>query len=103
VLKKLNDSNCEAIKLKHDSTRRSLLKATAASFALAGIPGALEESGLAEILTKYNYAPRQRNSPLGTERGIYPGRVAWVELHEYENVQAFWVRGVKNGPVDPEG
>lgn len=64
--------------MKHSSTRRRLLKATAASFALVGIPGALEESGLAEILTKYNYAPRQRIAPLGIARGIYPGRVVWV-------------------------
>jgi hypothetical protein len=64
--------------MKKGSTRREMLKATAASFALAGIPAALEGPALAELLTKYNYAPKQRNVPLGVARGIYPGRVAWV-------------------------
>ncbi len=64
--------------MKQGSTRREVLKATAASFALAGISGALESPSLAELLTKYNYAPKQRNVPLGVARGIYPGRVAWV-------------------------
>ena len=64
--------------MKYDSTRRNILKATAASLAMVGIPGALEESGLAEIVTQYNYAPRQRNVPLGIARGIHPGRVVWV-------------------------
>jgi hypothetical protein len=64
--------------VKHSSSRREILKATAASFALAGIPGVLEDPALAELLTKYNYAPKQRNVPLGVARGIYPGRVVWV-------------------------
>ncbi len=64
--------------MTHDSTRREMLKATAASLALMGIPGALDSAALAEIITKYNYAPKQRNLPMGTARGIYPGRVVWA-------------------------
>jgi uncharacterized protein (DUF362 family) len=63
--------------MKHGSSRREMLKATAASIALAGIPAALENPALAELLTKYNYAPKQRNVPLGVARGIFPGRVVW--------------------------
>jgi hypothetical protein len=64
--------------MKHRSSRREMLKATAASLTLAGIPGVLDNAALAELLTKYNYAPRQRNVPMGTARGIHPGRVVWV-------------------------
>ncbi len=64
--------------MKRRSTRRDVLKATAASLALAGIPGALDNPALAELLTKYNYVPKQRNVPLGVAHGIYPGRVVWV-------------------------
>jgi uncharacterized protein (DUF362 family) len=64
--------------MTHKSSRRELLNATAASLALAGIPGTLDSAALAELLTKYNYAPKQRNVPLGIARGIYPGRVVWV-------------------------
>jgi uncharacterized protein (DUF362 family) len=64
--------------MKLDATRRKMLKATAASLALARMPAALENSALAELLTKYNYAPKQRNVPLGLARGIFPGRVVWV-------------------------
>ncbi len=64
--------------MDHDSTRRELLKASAASLALAGLPGVLGSAALAEILTKYNYAPKQRNVPLGLARGIHPGRVVWA-------------------------
>jgi uncharacterized protein (DUF362 family) len=31
----------------------------------------------AEISTRYNFEPKQRNVPLGVARGIYPGRVVW--------------------------
>ena len=55
-----------------------MLKATAASLAVAGIPSVLDSAALAELLTKYNYEPRQRNVPFGVARGIYPGRVVWV-------------------------
>lgn len=64
--------------MKQGTSRREILKATAASLALAGIPGALENPALAELLTKYNYSPKQRNVPLGVARGIYPGRVVWA-------------------------
>jgi Domain of unknown function (DUF362) len=32
----------------------------------------------AEISTRYNFEPKQRNVPLGTARGVYPGRVVWA-------------------------
>ena len=28
--------------------------------------------------TQWNFAPQQRNQPVGTARGVYPGRVVWV-------------------------
>jgi len=62
--------------MAHEPTRRDLLKATAASLALMGIQG--ENPAVAEIVTRYNYAPKQRNVPLGTARGIHPGRVVWA-------------------------
>lgn len=31
----------------------------------------------AEIATRYDFAPKTRNLPLGEARGIYPGRVVW--------------------------
>jgi uncharacterized protein (DUF362 family) len=64
--------------MKHKSTRRTMLKATAASLAMIGIPGALEKSGLAERITQYDYKPKLHNVPMGTARGIFPGRVVWV-------------------------
>jgi hypothetical protein len=38
----------------------------------------LHSISAASIATRYDYAPQQRNVPLGTARGIYPGRVVWV-------------------------
>lgn len=64
--------------MKYKSTRRSVLKATAASLAMFGIPGALEKSGLAQRTTEYTYEPKLRNVPVGNARGIFPGRVVWV-------------------------
>ncbi|MGA7340580.1 MAG: DUF362 domain-containing protein [Terracidiphilus sp.] len=64
--------------MKNECSRRDLLKATAASVALLGIPNALDRQALAELVTQYNYAPKQRNVPLGVARGIHPGRVAWA-------------------------
>jgi uncharacterized protein (DUF362 family) len=55
-----------------------VLKAAAGSLALLGMPGALEQQALAELVTQYNYAPKQRNAPLGVARGVFPGRVVWV-------------------------
>jgi uncharacterized protein (DUF362 family) len=60
------------------SNRRELLKRAAASIALVGIPCASTELGLSVNSTKYDYAPRLRNVPMGTARGIIPGRVVWV-------------------------
>jgi len=35
-------------------------------------------SSAAEIATRYDFAPQDRNRPLGIARGIYPGRVVWA-------------------------
>ena len=64
--------------MKNNCSRREILKATAASFAVLGIPGAFDQQSLAELVTRYNYAPRQRNVPMGAARGIFPGRVVWA-------------------------
>jgi uncharacterized protein (DUF362 family) len=32
----------------------------------------------AEVATRYDFQPKQRNVPLGVARGIYPGRVVWA-------------------------
>jgi uncharacterized protein (DUF362 family) len=32
----------------------------------------------AEISTRYDFQPKQRNVPLGVARGVYPGRVVWA-------------------------
>ena len=32
----------------------------------------------AEIATRYDFTPKLRNVPMGTARGIYPGRVTWA-------------------------
>jgi uncharacterized protein (DUF362 family) len=32
----------------------------------------------AEIATRYDFQPKQRNVPLGIARGVYPGRVVWA-------------------------
>ena len=63
---------------KHPYSRREILKSAAGSLALLGIPSALDEKALAALLTLYNYAPKQRNVPLGVARGIFPGRVVWT-------------------------
>jgi hypothetical protein len=63
---------------KPPCSRRAVLKAAAGSLALLGVPNALDEKALAELLTQYNYAPKQRNVPLGVARGVFPGRVVWV-------------------------
>lgn len=63
--------------MSHKVSRREVLRAAGASVALLGFPGSLLESD-AEILTRYDYSPQSRNAPLGTARGIFPGRVAWT-------------------------
>jgi uncharacterized protein (DUF362 family) len=32
----------------------------------------------AEVATRYDFQPKQRNVPLGVARGVYPGRVVWA-------------------------
>ena len=32
----------------------------------------------AEIATRYDFQPKQRNVPLGVARGVFPGRVVWA-------------------------
>ncbi len=64
--------------MRRDPTRRELLKTGAASLATIGIPVLFESPSLAEILTRYNYAPKLRNMPMGVARGIVPGRVVWT-------------------------
>jgi hypothetical protein len=59
-------------------SRRKVLKSAAASVALLGIPSAIEQKGYAAAITRYNFEPKQRNAPMGTARGIHPGRVVWV-------------------------
>jgi hypothetical protein len=59
-------------------SRRRVIKSAAATVALMGIPNVLESQAPGEGTTRYNYAPKSRNMPLGTARGVYPGRVVWV-------------------------
>jgi uncharacterized protein (DUF362 family) len=64
--------------MKKKRTRREVLKATAASLALLGVPAALEEQLHADGVTQYDYAPKTHNVPMGNARGIFPGRVVWA-------------------------
>lgn len=64
--------------MNHACSRRQILKATGASLTLLAIPNVLVEPSAAEIATRYNYAPKVRNVPMGLPRGIYPGRVVWA-------------------------
>ena len=59
-------------------SRRRVIKSAAATAVLMGIPNVLESQAPGEGTTRYNYAPKSRNVPLGTARGVYPGRVVWV-------------------------
>lgn len=59
-------------------SRRKVIKSAAATVALLGIPNVLESQAPGEGATRYNYAPKQRNVPMGTARGIHPGRVIWL-------------------------
>jgi hypothetical protein len=45
--------------------------------------------------TLYNYAPQQRNMPMGVARGIFPGRVVWTR----DPKAAHW-SGNLNAPTD---
>ncbi len=59
-------------------SRRRVIKTAAATVALMGLPNMLESQAPGEGTTRYNYAPKSRNMPLGTARGVHPGRVVWV-------------------------
>lgn len=49
----------------------------------------------AAIATRYDFQPKQRNVPLGTARGVYPGRVVWVR----DPKAAHWA-GTLGSPAD---
>lgn len=59
-------------------SRRNVIKSAAATVALMGMPNVLESQAPGEGTTRYNYAPKSRNVPLGTARGVHPGRVIWM-------------------------
>jgi uncharacterized protein (DUF362 family) len=59
-------------------SRRKVIKSAAATVALMGLPHVLESQAPGEGTTRYNYAPKSRNVPLGKARGVHPGRVVWV-------------------------
>ncbi len=59
-------------------SRRKVLKSAAATVALMGLPDMLESQASGEGTTRYNYAAKSRNVPLGAARGVHPGRVVWV-------------------------
>lgn len=59
-------------------SRRRAIQSAAATVALMGMPNVLESQAPGEGTTRYNYAPKSRNAPLGTARGVHPGRVVWV-------------------------
>jgi uncharacterized protein (DUF362 family) len=59
-------------------SRRKVIKSAAATVALMGLPNVLESQAPGEGTTRYNYAPKSRNVPLGKARGVHPGRVVWV-------------------------
>ena len=59
-------------------SRRRVIKSAVAAVALMGVPSAVEAQAPGEGTTRYNYAPKSRNLPLGVAKGIYPGRVVWV-------------------------
>jgi uncharacterized protein (DUF362 family) len=61
-----------------DYSRRKVIKSAAATVALMRIPNLLESQAPGEGTTRYNYSPKLRNVPLGTARGVHPGRVVWV-------------------------
>ena len=46
----------------------------------------------AEITTRYNFQPAQRNVPLGLARGVYPGRVVWA----HDPLAAHWTGHIES-------
>jgi len=59
-------------------SRRNMLKGAGVALALLGVNNAATELSAAEIATRYDFKPRQRNAPVGVARGIHPGRVVWA-------------------------
>ncbi len=51
-----------------------------------GVSEVLDAPSLAQGVTRYDYAPKSRNAPLGTARGVFPGRVVWV----HDPMAAHW-------------
>jgi hypothetical protein len=52
-------------------------------------------SSAAETATRYDFAPRERNRPVGIARGIHPGRVVWA----HDPAAAHW-SGARNSTSD---
>jgi len=67
-------------------SRRRVLKGTGISVALMGLPGATAHLAAAEITTRYDYKPKALNAPIGTARGVFPGRVVWA----HDPIAARW-------------
>src|SRR5215472_9850725 len=69
---------CRGDAMVNKYSRRRAIKSAAATVALMGIPNLLESQAPGEGTTRYNYSPKSHNMPLGTARGVHPGRVVWV-------------------------
>ncbi|MGA2277170.1 MAG: DUF362 domain-containing protein [Terracidiphilus sp.] len=60
----------------------------------------------AEIATRYNFQPKERNVPLGIARGVYPGRVVWAHDpkaahwtgHIESTTDQWWMEGSTDQP-----
>jgi len=59
-------------------SRRKVIKSAAATMAIMSMPDVLGAQAPGEGFTRYDYAPKSRNVPLGMARGVYPGRVVWA-------------------------
>ena len=59
-------------------SRRNMLKGAGVSLALFGVADSVTQLTAAEIATRYDFKPKQRNAPVGVARGIHPGRVVWA-------------------------
>jgi len=67
-------------------SRRSVLKGTGVSVALLGLSGASAHLNAADIATRYDFKPNSPNAPIGSARGVIPGRVAWA----HDRLAARW-------------
>jgi hypothetical protein len=81
--------------MKKRCSRREVLKGSAASLIALTVPDAFEMQAHAARATLYNYAPRQRNVPMGIARGIFPGRVVWTR-----DLKAAHWSGIKDSVTD---